>query len=175
MWMIMFWAVIGAAVSIILAIHDCDTWYNKLLAGTMITLVAALFGAAVMMIGNLIVMSTTDHWSIEYGEKTELVALSDQQGVAGRGYVLSYTVNSTHKYTYLYETELGITSNTIEAANAFVKTYEPAADATPYIQVCYRVHPNSIIEALFNTRHKVYLLYIPNDAIVDDYYNIDLQ
>ena len=71
--------------------------------------------------------------AIEYNEDVKLIALKDNFGTSGKGYLFSAYVKDELKYVYLYEDEIrGITTNTVDADKTYIKYIDNSE--IPHIQ-----------------------------------------
>ena len=102
----------------------CEEWYgrfdwscisNSLLGTFLGSCGGLLIGLLVFLVGNVCCGPCTG--PIEIQETTELVALKDNQGMEGYGFLFSGGVNDELKYYYIYdEPQKGLTTNSVNAA-----------------------------------------------------------
>ena len=60
--------------------------------------------------------------AIEYNEDVKLIAIKDNFGINGRGYLFSSDVKDELKYVYLYGDEIRcITTNSVDADKTYIK------------------------------------------------------
>ena len=104
-------------------------------------------------------------------ETTDLVSLADNYGFEGSAFIFSSCVNSELQYTYLYESERGLTTKTIDADD----TYLRYTNDIPIIEEYEERHLNWLINWLFIPGGTYYIIYIPEGSIVTNQYSIDLQ
>ena len=110
---------------------------------------------------------------IDMEERTELVALKDNFQIEGSAFLFSSVVDENLHYTYIYETDMGMTTNSINSSEAYIKYIE--VNATPYIQTWY-VRPHSdFIHWLFCPGYYRYTIYLPEGSVIENVYEVDLQ
>ena len=135
-----------------------------LLAGFLLSLLTAAFGAAIPMIPE--------------GEpvKTELIALEDGNGIHGSFYLGHGYIDSHQYYYYLTETPKGITQSKIDINQNEVYLRPNEFTGTPYLVTQKYKCENEFIyflsSGLLETNE--YYFYIPPDSITYSY-NIDLK
>lgn len=104
-------------------------------------------------------------------ETTNLVSLADNYGFEGSAFIFSSCVDSKLQYTYLYESERGLTTKTVNADNVYLRYTNDA----PIIGKYKEKHPNWWINWLFIPGGTYYIIYIPEGSIVTNQYSVDLQ
>lgn len=110
---------------------------------------------------------------IEEREQIELIALKDSFQIEGSTFLFSSVVDQKLKYTYIYETDYGRTTNSIDAGQCYVKYIEK--DIHPYIQK-WEVRPHSdFIYWLFFPSYYRYTIYLPVGSVIENVYEVDLE
>ena len=110
---------------------------------------------------------------IEEQEQIELVALKDGFQVEGPAFLFSSIVDQELKYTYIYETDYGRTTNSIDADQCYIKYID--GNIHPYIQK-WEVMPRSdFINWLFMPSYYKYTIYLPEDSVIENVYEVDLE
>ena len=104
-------------------------------------------------------------------ETTNLVSLADNYGFEGSAFIFSSCVNSELQYTYLYESERGLTTKTIGADNTYLRYTNDA----PIIEKYKERHPNWLINWLFIPGGTYYIIYVPEGSVITNQYSVDLQ
>ena len=110
---------------------------------------------------------------VEYSTKTELVALKDNFQVEGSAFLYSSVVNEELKYTYIYDTEMGLTTDSISADDVYIKYV--GEDETPYIQAWTKRPKNVIFKWLFYSEATYYTIYLPEGSVIENVYKVDLE
>ena len=111
---------------------------------------------------------------IEYGTKTELVALKDNFQVEGSRFLFSSVVNEKLKYTYIYDTNMGMTTGSVDADKTYIEYI--GEDEIPYIQTWIKRPKNTVFEKLFLSKEGTYYtIYLPEGSIIENAYEIDLE
>lgn len=112
--------------------------------------------------------------AIEYNEDVKLIALKDNFGMSGRGYLFSSYVKNELKYVYLYEDEIhGITTNSVDADKAYIKYIDNSE--VPHIQKWTEVSKNAIFNWLFCPGSTRYTIYLPEGSVIENTYEVDLE
>ena len=110
---------------------------------------------------------------IDMKNRTELVALKDNFQIEGPAFLFSSVVDENLHYTYIYETDMGMTTNSINSNEAYIKYIE--ANETPYIQAWY-VRPHSdFLHWLFCPGYYRYTIYLPEGSVIENVYEVDLE
>lgn len=136
-------------------------------AGAFVGFLACLFAMVIF------IAMPEDTKVVEYGAKTELVALKDNFQVEGSAFLLSSVVNEELKYTYIYDTEMGLTTDSISADDAYIKYI--GEDETPYIQTWAKQPKNIIFKWLFYPETTYYTIYLPEGSVIENVYEVDLE
>ncbi len=107
----------------------------------------------------------------ELVETVDLVALEDNFGLEGSAFLFSAQIDNELNYTYLYNSSRGLTTNTINADDSYLR-YDAT---TPRIEKYKEHHPNNLLDWLFWPGGTFYIIYVPEGSIVTNSYNIDLK
>lgn len=110
---------------------------------------------------------------IEKREQIELVALKDGFQAEGSAFLFSSVVDQELKYTYIYETDYGRTTNSIDADQCYVKYIDK--DINPYIQKWEVMPKSNFINWLFKPGYYKYTIYLPEGSVIENIYEIDLE
>ena len=136
--------------------------------GFLIGLLVALFGCCMFE------SMPAESKAIEYNEDVKLIAIKDNFGVNGQGYLFSSYVKDELKYVYLYEDEIrGITTNSVDADKAYIKYIDNSE--TPHIQKWSEVSKSRVFNRLFCPCTVRYTIYLPEGAVIENTYEVDLE
>lgn len=136
--------------------------------GLLIGLLVVLFGCC--MFENM----PAESKAIEYNEDVKLIALKDNFGINGQGYLFSSYVEDELKYVYLYEDEIrGITTNSVDADKAYIKYIDNSE--TPHIQKWSEVSKSRVFNWLFCPGTVRYTIYLPEGSVIENTYEVDLE
>ena len=136
--------------------------------GFLIGLLVVLFGCSMFE------SMPAESKAIEYNEDVKLIALKDNFGTSGRGYLFSAYVKDELKYVYLYEDEIrGITTNTVDADKTYIKYIDNSE--TPHIKKWSEVSESKVFNWLFCPCTVRYTIYLPEGAIIENTYEVDLE
>lgn len=108
-----------------------------------------------------------------FDEKIELIALKDNFQVEGNVFLFSSAVNDELKYTYIYETDMGMTTNSLKASDCYIKYIND--NETPYIQKWVVSHPSKFMEKMFFLSYDRYTIYLPEGSVIEEVYDIDIE
>ena len=106
-------------------------------------------------------------------EKIELIALKDNFQVEGIAFLFSSTIDDELRYTYIYETDMGMTTQTLKANTCYIKYIND--DETPYIQKWNVSHPSKFMTKMFFLSYDRYTIYLPEGSVIEEVYNIDIE
>lgn len=136
--------------------------------------VGALGGLVIVLVGcGIFECQPIEDCRIDMEDRTELVALKDNFQIEGSAFLFSSIVDEDLQYTYIYETDMGMTTKSVESNKAYIKYIE--ADKTPYIQTWY-VRPHSdFIHWLFCPGYYRYTIYLPEGSVIENVYEVDLE
>ena len=110
---------------------------------------------------------------IDMEDRTELVALKDNFQIEGSAFLFSSVIDEDLHYTYIYETDMGMTTKSLNSDQAYIKYIK--ANETPYIQT-WHVRPHSdFINWLFCPGYYRYTIYLPEGSVIENVYEIDLE
>ena len=136
--------------------------------GLLIGLLIVLFGCCIFE--NM----PAESKAIEYNEDVKLIAIKDNFGINGRGYLFSSYVKDELKYVYLYEDEIrGITTNSVDADKAYIKYIDNSE--TPHIQKWSEVSKSRVFNWLFCPGTVRYTIYLPEGSVIENTYEVDLE
>ena len=136
--------------------------------GFLIGLLVVLFGCCMFE------SMPAESKAIEYNEDVKLIALEDNFGTSGRGYLFSSYVKDELKYVYLYEDEIhGITTNSVDADKVYIKYIDNSE--TPHIQKWSEVSKSKVFNWLFWPCTVRYTIYLPEGAVIENTYEVDLE
>lgn len=152
-----------------------DGIFGALFLGFVGGFIGSLFGLLIVLFGCGIFESMpAESKVIEYNEDVKLIALKDNFGASGRGYLFSSYVKDELKYVYLYEDEIrGITTNSIDADKAYIK-YIDNSEA-PHIQKWSEVSKSKVFNWLFHPYTVRYTIYLPEGTVIENTYEVDLE
>lgn len=167
--------ILAIAFMVGFLIHEHCSWgisFSSFVLSLLVAAAGAFIGllACVITMGIFMVMPE-DTKVVEYGTKTELVALKDNFQVEGSAFLFSSVVNEELKYTYIYDTEMGLTTNSISANYAYIKYV--GEDETPYIQTWAKRPKSAIIKWLFYPEAVYYTIYLPEGSVIENVYEVD--
>ena len=136
--------------------------------------VGLLSGSIIALIGCVIFeCQPIEDCRIDMEDRTELVALKDNSQIEGSAFLFSSVIDEDLRYTYIYETDMGMTTKSIDSSKAYIKYIE--ANETPYIQTWY-VRPHSdFINWLFCPGYYRYTIYLPEGSVIENVYEVDLK
>lgn len=106
-------------------------------------------------------------------EKIELIALKDNFQAEGNIFLLSSTIDDELKYTYIYETDMGMTIKSLKASDCYIKYIND--NETPYIQKWIVSHPSEFMNTMFFLSYDRYTIYLPEGSVIEEVYNIDIE
>lgn len=160
--------VLFLAISLILLYKDCD-FFLEYISSTIIgfilsTFITFLFIIAVCFILTLAKPAT---YSAESTKTYSITALSDNFS----SYVGRYYTEDGLYYSFLYQTDKGITAKSIEADQSYIKN----TDNAPYIEENKIRFKNPVLNFLLGPWSTEYTIYIPEDSFIQENYVIDLE
>ena len=161
-------AIVGLVIGLVYWIYK-GHYFEDFLYVLAIGAIGLILGATIFLFSQFC-FSTTDFDS-DLIETTNLVSLTDNYGFEGSAFIFSSCVNSELQYTYLYKSERGLTTKTVDADD----TYLRYTNNTPVIEKYAEKHPNWLINWLFVPGGTYYIIYIPEGSVVTNQYSIDLQ
>ena len=106
-------------------------------------------------------------------EKIELIALKDNFQAKGTTFLFSSIINDELKYTYIYETDMGMTVKSLDADTCYIKYI--GDNETPYIQKWIVSHPSEFMVKMFFLSYDRYTIYLPEGSVIEEVYNIDIE
>lgn len=173
--MIMFIICIVVAVGCFLWGLSEDGIGSAFFLGFLGGLLGLLIGTLIILLGCGVFESMpAESKVIEYNEDVKLIALKDNFGTSGRGYLFSAYVKDELKYVYLYEDEIrGITTNTVDADKTYIKYIDNSE--IPHIQKWSEVSKSAVFNWLFCPCTVRYTIYLPEGTVIENTYEVDLE
>lgn len=110
---------------------------------------------------------------IEEREQIELIALKDGFQVEGSAFLFSSVVDQELKYSYIYETDYGRATNSIDADQCYIKHI--GKDIHPYVQKWEVMPKSNFINWLFIPSYYKYTIYLPEGSVIENVYEVDLE
>jgi hypothetical protein len=140
----------------------------------LVGIVGFLSGMVIALIAMAIFSSTPiEDCKIVETDKIELIALKDNFQIEGSVFLFSSIVDEKLKYTYIYETDMGLTTQSISADDTYIKYIDE--NETPYLQA-WEVRPRSnFIYYMFCPGYYKYTIYLPYGSVIENVYEIDLE
>ena len=178
--MIFFIVLIGCALGFAIwgfceERYDRFEWscvWHSLFGAFLGALLGTLIGLLVFLLGN--VCCSPCNGPIEIQKTTELVALKDNQGIEGYGFLFSGGAKDELKYYYIYnEPQKGLTTDSVDADDSYIKYV--AEGTPPYMEEWVQRHESKVLWWLFFAEETGYTFYLPEGSVITDYYNIDLE
>ena len=167
-------AITAAVIFLVISIKDWGFEWGNFLFSILVGLGGFLAGLLIILFASAIFSSTPiEDCKIVETDRVELVALKDNFQIEGSAFLFSSVVNEKLEYTYIYETDMGLTTNSIRADQAYIKYID--GDATPYIQT-WEVRPHSnFVNWMFCLGYYRYTIYLPQGSVIENVYEIDLE
>ena len=101
----------------------------------------------------------------------EIVSLKDNYGVNG---YMRYRVSEDLEYVYMYEDgEKGLRVNEVDADVSYLKIIDEGEQ--PFVVIKSQVYKNGFLRFMLNNSGYEYEIHIPENAIVYEEYNVDLE
>ena len=126
-----------------------------------------------LLAGGIFSGQSIEDCRIEEREQIELIALKDDLQMEGSAFLFSSVVDQELKYTYIYETDYGRTTNSIDADKCYIKYIDE--DTHPYIQKWEVMPKSDFINWLFIPSYYKYTIYLPEGSVIENVYEIDLE
>lgn len=167
--------IMMAVVLICIYAEDGEIGISDFLFSILWGLIGAVIGLLIVFIVNVnFTNQPLENCKITYSdEKTELVALKDNFQIEGTVFLLSSTSNDELKYTYIYETDMGMTIKSLKASGCYIKYIDD--NEIPYIQKWVVSHPNKFMNKMFFLSYDRYTIYLPEGSVIEEVYNIDIE
>lgn len=154
--------------------HEYGWEWSSFFFSFIIALVGFLTGIMICFIASgIFSFQPIEDCRIEEREQIELVALKDGFQAEGSAFLFSSIVDQELKYTYIYETDYGRTTNSIDADQCYVKYIDK--DINPYIQKWEVMPKSNFINWLFKPGYYKYTIYLPEGSVIENMYEIDLE
>ena len=154
--------------------HEWGWEWSSFFFSFIIALVGFLTGVMICFIASgIFSFQPIEDCRIEKREQIELVALKDDFQIEGSVFLFSSVVDQELKYTYIYETDYGRTTNSIDADQCYVKYI--GKDINPYIQKWEVMPKSNFINWLFKPGYYKYTIYLPEGSVIENIYEIDLE
>lgn len=173
--MIVIICVVAAmAIFLIAAIREWGFEWGNFFFSFVVGLGGLLVGLIIALFASMIFSTIPiEDCKIVETDKVELVALKDNFQIEGSAFLFSSVVNESLKYTYIYETDMGLTTQSVRADNSYIKYIDE--DETPYIQT-WQVRPHSdFINWLFFPGYEKHTIYLPHGSVIENVYKVDLE
>ena len=138
-------------------------------------LVGLLCGFLLLLFGNAFCLGMAEeNMTVDTIETTELIALKDNYTLEGEAFLFSSVVNENLTYTYLYQApNKGIATKSIKAADAYLNYINE--NEKPYIQKITEIPRFKILYWLFLIENTYYSIYLPQESIIENVYEINLE
>jgi hypothetical protein len=167
-------AVAAMVIFLWMTIKDFGFEWGTFFMSFLVGLGGLLAGLLIVLFASAIFSSTPiEDCKIVETDKVELVALKDNFQIKGSAFLFSSVVDESLKYTYIYETDMGLTTQSVRADNAYIKYIDE--NETPYIQT-WEVRPHSnFIYHMFCPGYYRYTIYLPHGSVIENVYEVDLE
>ena len=167
-------AVAATVISLIVAIKEWGFEWESFFSSFLVGFGGFLVGMLLLLFASAIFSATPlEDCKIVETDKVELIALKDNFQIEGSAFLFSSVVDESLKYTYIYETDMGLTTQSVRADNVYIKYIDE--NATPYIQA-WEVRPHSdFINWLFFPGYEKYTIYLPHGSVIENVYEVDLK
>lgn len=154
--------------SLIVLYKDCDFFAEYLFSTVLGVMLSALitFLFAIIICGIVIFVEPATY-SAKTTQTYSITALSDNFS----SYVGRYYTEDGLYYSFLYQTDKGITAKSIEADQSYIKN----TDDAPYIEENKIRFKNPVLNFLLRPWSTEYTIYIPEDSFIQENYVIDLE
>ena len=138
-------------------------------------ILGVLLGSIIIVIVVNSYFAGTDDANKVFIEKnqTQLVALKDNFQTEGTAFLLSASVNDKLKYTYIYETQQGMTTGSVDVDKCYIKYTDE--NTTPYIQEWEVRCKSDTLYWLFLLSETRYTIYLPEGSVIQNVYEINLE
>jgi hypothetical protein len=167
-------AVVAMVIFLGVTIRDYGFEWGFFFMSFLVGIVGFLSGMVIALIAMAIFSSTPiEDCKIVETDKIELIALKDNFQIEGSVFLFSSIVDENLKYTYIYETDMGLTTQSIRADDAYIKYIDE--NETPYLQA-WEVRPRSnFIYYMFCPGYYKYTIYLPYGSVIENVYEVDLE
>lgn len=154
--------------SLIVLYKDCDSFaeylFSTILGVVLSAFIAFLFA---IIICGIVIFVEPATYSAKTTQTYSITALSDNFS----SYVGCYYTEDGLYYSFLYQTDKGITAKSIEADQSYIKN----TDDAPYIEENKIRFKNPVLNFLLGPWSTEYTIYIPEDSFIQENYVIDLE
>lgn len=154
--------------SLIVLYKDCDSFaeylFSTILGVVLSAFIAFLFA---IIICGIVIFVEPATYSAKTTQTYSITALSDNFS----SYVGRYYTEDGLYYSFLYQTDKGITAKSIEADQSYIKN----TDDAPYIEENKIRFKNPVLNFLLGPWSTEYTIYIPEDSFIQENYIIDLE
>lgn len=154
--------------SLIVLYKDCDSFaeylFSTILGVVLSAFIAFLFA---IIICGIVIFVEPATYSAKTTQTYSITALSDNFS----SYVGRYYTEDGLYYSFLYQTDKGITAKSIEADQSYIKN----TDDAPYIEENKIRFKNPVLNFLLGPWSTEYTIYIPEDSFIQENYVIDLE
>lgn len=154
--------------SLIVLYKDCDFFAEYLFSTVLGVMLSALITFLfVIIICGIVIFVEPATYSAKTTQTYSITALSDNFS----SYVGRYYTEDELYYSFLYQTDKGITAKSIEADQSYIKN----TDDAPYIEENKIRFKNPVLNFLLGPWSTEYTIYIPEDSFIQENYVIDLE
>lgn len=137
-------------------------------------IIGFFIGAMVMATGNFTLSTLpADARVIEVCGDENIIALKDNFQVNGTAFVFTSVIDENLKYSFLYETDMGIKSYSVNANRSYIKYIN--ANETPHVQHWKEVSANKLFNWLFMPGTSYWTFYLPEGSVIENTYEVDLE
>lgn len=154
--------------SLIVLYKDCDSFaeylFSTILGVVLSAFIAFLFA---IIICGIVIFVEPATYSAKTTQTYSITALSDNFS----SYVGRYYTEDGLYYSFLYQTDKGVTAKSIEADQSYIKN----TDDAPYIEENKIRFKNPVLNFLLGPWSTEYTIYIPEDSFIQENYVIDLE
>lgn len=167
-------AIIVFAGTLFYMIKDYGFEFSTIPLSLLMGVLGGLGGLIIALVGCAIFeCQPMEECRIDMEDRTELVALKDSFQIEGSAFLFSSVVDEELRYTYIYETDMGMTTGSIDSDKAYIKYIE--ANETPYIQTWYMRPHSDFIHWMFCPGYYRYTIYLPEGSVIENVYEVDLE
>lgn len=161
-------AILLMVTSLIVLYKDCDSFaeylFSTILGVVLSAFIAFLFA---IIICGIVIFVEPATYSAKTTQTYSITALSDNFS----SYVGRYYTEDGLYYSFLYQTDKGVTAKSIEADQSYIKN----TDDAPYIEENKIRFKNPVLNFLLGPWSTEYTIYIPEDSFIQENYVIDLE
>ena len=173
----MFMIIVAIAAFIIFNIVTIKEWgweWGNFAFSFLVGLGGFLGGMFICLMASSIFMEMPiEDGVIKDKSDIELIALKDGIQMEGSAFLFSTVIDHELKYTYIYETKMGRTTDSVDADECYIKYL--SADETPHIKQWAVCPKSEIINWLFCCEYYRYTIYLPEGSVIENVYEINLE